>query len=44
MSATANPALVYLTHRRTYNPNREEASASPRLLLVKPDRTGDEPF
>ncbi len=25
----ANPALTHLTHRRTYNPNRAEAQASP---------------
>ncbi len=29
MTATANPAPVHLTHHRTYNPNREEASVSP---------------
>ena len=33
------PAPAHLTHRCTYNPNREEPYGSPRLLLVKPDGT-----
>ena len=40
----ANPACAHPTHRRTYNPTRAEASASSRLLLVKPVGTFDEPF